>query len=84
MQKTRSDYRTCPLCGAALDIGERCDCTEEERQITRMAQEAYRSAWRSQDSPTERRKQGKAIKHPRKRKSGLFGRIGALHCMCIL
>ena len=24
-----SYYRVCPLCGAALDPGERCDCREE-------------------------------------------------------
>ena len=23
-------YRTCPLCGAHLDPGERCDCQEKE------------------------------------------------------
>lgn len=79
----RSDYKICPLCGAALDIGERCDCTEEERQIIRRTQEAYRSAGKSQDSPTERRKQGKAIKHPRKRKSGLNRLIRACTHMYI-
>lgn len=26
-----SCYRTCPLCGAALDPGERCDCQRYER-----------------------------------------------------
>lgn len=24
----RSDYKLCPLCGAALDIGEQCNCME--------------------------------------------------------
>lgn len=24
----RSDYKICPLCGAALDIGEQCNCRE--------------------------------------------------------
>lgn len=24
-------YRTCPLCGAHLDPGERCDCQEKEK-----------------------------------------------------
>ncbi len=24
----RSDYKICPICGAALDIGERCNCCE--------------------------------------------------------
>lgn len=23
-------YKTCPLCGAALDPGERCDCQDKE------------------------------------------------------
>ena len=25
-----SYYRVCPLCGAALDPGERCDCQNEK------------------------------------------------------
>lgn len=24
-------YKPCPLCGAALDPGERCDCQDEEK-----------------------------------------------------
>ena len=24
-------YHVCPFCGANLDPGERCDCTEEKR-----------------------------------------------------
>lgn len=28
-----SYYRTCPLCGAALDPGERCDCREKEEAL---------------------------------------------------
>lgn len=31
MQKTRSDYKICPFCGAALDVGEACDCLQEKR-----------------------------------------------------
>lgn len=27
----RSDYKICPLCGAVLDIGERCDCKEDSQ-----------------------------------------------------
>lgn len=26
-----SYYRLCPLCGAALDPGERCDCQDEKK-----------------------------------------------------
>ena len=26
-----SYYRTCPLCGAALDPGEKCDCQRYDR-----------------------------------------------------
>ncbi len=24
----RTDYKCCPLCGAILDCGEKCDCIE--------------------------------------------------------
>lgn len=30
MKKARY-YHTCPLCGANLDPGERCDCDEEQK-----------------------------------------------------
>lgn len=33
-----AQYRTCPRCGAHLDHGERCDCTERgaaERETAR-------------------------------------------------
>ncbi len=28
--RTRSDYKICPICGACLDVGEVCDCQQEE------------------------------------------------------
>lgn len=28
MIKRRSDYKICPYCGSALDVGERCDCKD--------------------------------------------------------
>ena len=28
--RPRSDYKICEFCGAALDVGERCDCEESE------------------------------------------------------
>lgn len=27
-------YHTCPRCGASLDPGERCDCTESPRALS--------------------------------------------------
>lgn len=29
----RWDYKICPICGAALDIGEICDCSQEKAPI---------------------------------------------------
>lgn len=28
-------FRVCPLCGAALDPSERCDCAEDEKKPLR-------------------------------------------------
>ncbi len=30
-----SYYRTCQICGARLDPGERCDCDQEPKQTKR-------------------------------------------------
>ena len=27
----RTDYKICPYCGAALDIGEKCDCIKVQK-----------------------------------------------------
>lgn len=32
-QRKRKFYYTCPLCGANLDAGERCDCTDNNKVI---------------------------------------------------
>ena len=32
--KVRSDYKICELCGASLDVGERCDCMDNVPKIT--------------------------------------------------
>ena len=32
--KKRSDYKICEHCGAALDVGERCDCMEKAPRIS--------------------------------------------------
>ena len=39
----RSDYKICPLCGAALDIGEQCNCREyrEKPQGSKSPLEIY-------------------------------------------
>lgn len=34
-------YRTCPLCGATLDPGESCDCTQERDEILKKMTELY-------------------------------------------
>ena len=34
----RADYKTCPLCGANLDPGERCDCETEDMPEERSSQ----------------------------------------------
>ena len=31
--RRRTDYKICPLCGASLDVGEKCDCRDEEDGI---------------------------------------------------
>lgn len=33
----RDPYRTCPLCGAHLDPGERCDCQDEKEEAALSA-----------------------------------------------
>ena len=37
-----SYYRECPLCGANLDPGEKCDCVERERDLRKRKAEAER------------------------------------------
>lgn len=37
-------YRECPACGAHLDAGERCDCTETTAAADRAAAEIARAA----------------------------------------
>ncbi len=29
MYAKRSDYKICPICGASLDLDEKCDCVNE-------------------------------------------------------
>jgi len=31
MSRPRSDYKICEYCGAAIDVGERCTCRDEEK-----------------------------------------------------
>lgn len=60
--RIRSDYRICPLCGAALDIGEVCDCMEENDPT---------------EGPQNGLNAPRVYKRPRKRKSGLKWLVGA-------
>lgn len=39
MAKSRTDYKVCPLCGAALDVGEACDCNDEYSKGYKRGQE---------------------------------------------
>lgn len=34
-------YRTCPLCGAALDPGEPCDCAQERTEMDQKLKDLY-------------------------------------------
>lgn len=34
MSRSRWDYKICPFCGAALDVGESCDCQQEKPRKT--------------------------------------------------
>ena len=33
MKNYREKYVTCPICGASLDFGEKCDCEEKAAEI---------------------------------------------------
>ena len=32
-------YKTCPLCGAHLDHGEKCDCQDKKREAAPLQRE---------------------------------------------
>lgn len=38
-----SYYHICPLCGAALDPGEKCDCQQCDR--TDLSTDEYKPTW---------------------------------------
>ncbi len=37
MRTVRTDYKICPLCGASLDVGEKCDCKEEQPTYNKVS-----------------------------------------------
>ena len=37
-------YKPCPLCGAALDPGERCDCQDRQNPYKRHTKNAQKTA----------------------------------------
>ena len=58
----RTDYKTCPDCGAHLDAGERCDCGAnngrtmgEQREI---AAAEGRAATREEEKPCQGHEKG--------------------------
>jgi hypothetical protein len=36
MDIQRSDYKICPICGASLDLDEKCDCVSESVKGSRQ------------------------------------------------
>ena len=36
----RTDYKRCPLCGAVLDCGEKCDCSETSESLKDTSRES--------------------------------------------
>lgn len=38
----RWDYRTCPNCGANLDVGERCDCEQAASEAGEEAEDEHK------------------------------------------
>ena len=57
-----SYYRVCPLCGAALDPGERCDCNEYQNAATRgnLRQLAADRRAKKEAAPVLQHQNGKA------------------------
>lgn len=53
-------YWTCPLCGANLDSGEKCDCSKEEKRKQERIEQLYKqeagSAQLTFNWPSERLK----------------------------
>ena len=61
MQKTRTDYKICPFCGASLDVGEACDCLQEKQppetpQNARNGARQYKTLWKYKDGLERRRR----------------------------
>lgn len=32
-RKQRTDYYICPYCGCSLDVGEKCDCRQNNKPV---------------------------------------------------
>lgn len=54
LMKHRYDYKVCPFCGAALDVGEACDCMDEAPLKTAVKQPKTKKAYKR--VPKARRK----------------------------
>ena len=51
-------YRTCPICGANLDPGERCDCNEYQNAATRSNSQQIAAQKRSRSGAATPERQG--------------------------
>lgn len=63
--KRKGQYVECPLCGASLDPGEKCDCESEPEQST----DPNKSFWNGDmntpiDVSLEKKRILDSIKHP--------------------
>ena len=47
-------FKRCPVCGAYLDPGERCDCSEEGRRLPPAYPRAMRTQWKGRGAGARR------------------------------
>ena len=52
--KTRAFFKTCPICGAALDPGEKCECKEDAKKGAATSQALTAKATQPPRSTTTR------------------------------
>lgn len=57
----RSDYKICPLCGAALDIGEQCNCMEYKEPHGQQIRPGSKHPQEKPRSPRAPQKEAKIV-----------------------